>query len=67
MNNLIPIIDLDNLWPEEVTVRHTGTLPDFYLRNVIDLASIVGTYNLPIEIHEYDYESPDFGHDFIIA
>ena len=53
--------DFDTI--HEITVRHTGTLPDYYMRNVIDLASIVGHHNVArgaviSDIEPLDYIAP---------
>jgi len=58
MNKLIPIIDYDVFWPEEVTVRRISddNFPELYLKNVIDLASIVWTHHgIPKDCYMYEY------------
>lgn len=60
MSQKINIVDLDFSYPEEITVRHTGALPDYYMRNVIDLASIVGNHHVSPHAHIWEYEPLDY-------
>lgn len=52
----IPIIDLDSLrGKEDIIVQYDTIIPEFHMRHVLDLASIVGNYNVPREAFITEY------------
>lgn len=53
----ITIHDLDTA-REEIIVQYDTIIPEFHMKHVLDLASIVGTHHVPREayIEEYSIE-----------
>lgn len=57
MKTTIQIVDLDQSGPEEITVHYSNELPEYYMRNVIDLASIVGSHHVAREAYISEYQA----------
>jgi len=51
------IVDFDTTGPEEVQVHYSNELPEYYMRNVIDLASIVGSHHVAREAYISEYQA----------
>lgn len=65
MEKHINITDIDAInGPEVIQVQYDTIIPEFYLRHVIDLASIVGNHHVAREAYISEYE-PEYMPAFV--
>lgn len=58
MKKQIPVMDLDQFdGPMPITVHFDTILPEFHMRHVIDLASIVGNHHVAREAYIAEFQS----------